>query len=107
MDIKNKLAKVKQIFSMNKRGVFDQLSGAAKGIIGLVFLGTIGVVVVQALQATQTSNSLPYNIAGYGITSIGNMMTQLGTAGTLLGIGVIVFGGAFALYLLGAFGGRR
>lgn len=58
-------------------------------------------IMLGALQTSQTANSLPYNISGNGLTFLSNVTGQLGTAGTILGVSlllVIIAGVGFAGY---------
>ena len=58
---------------------------------------SIGGSVLAGVQSGQTTNSVAYNATGSGLTGIGNLATQSGTIGTILGA-VIIIG-----LLMGAF----
>ena len=64
---------------------------------------SIAAVVIAAVRDTQASNSTAYVAANNSITAVGNLTTQLGTAGTIAGISVIVLA---AVVILGYFGFR-
>jgi hypothetical protein len=58
-------------------------------------------IMLGALRDSQTANSLPYNISQNGLTFLSNVTGQLGTAGTILGVSlllVIIAGIGFAGY---------
>jgi hypothetical protein len=74
--------------------------GLGIGVVSIVVLA----IMLGALQTSQTANSLPSNITGQGLSFLDNTSKQLPTAGTILGvslllviIGVIGFG-AYAGY---------
>jgi hypothetical protein len=85
--------------------------GQAQGWMSFIMVLGIGVVsivvlaiMLGALQASQTANSLPANITGQGLSFLDNTSKQLPTAGTILGvslllliIGAVAFG-AYAGY---------
>jgi hypothetical protein len=82
--------------------------GQAGGFLGFVTSLGIGVVTIvvlaimlNALQGSQTANSYAYNITGDGLTFLDNTTSQFGTAGTVLGVSlllVIIGGIGFAGY---------
>lgn len=58
-------------------------------------------IMLGALQSSQTVNSASYNISGNGLTFLSNVGSQFGTAGTILGVSlllVIIAGVGFAGY---------
>lgn len=87
----------------NKRGMVQGFLQFVMGLgIGVVVIVVLAIM-LGALQGSQTSGSLPYNITGQGLTFLDNTTKQFGTAGTILGvslllliIGGIAFGGYYA-----------
>lgn len=69
----------------------------AVSIVSFVVLA----IMLGALQGTTTANSAEYNITGDGLTFLANLTGQMGTAGTILGVSlllVIIAGVGFAGY---------
>ena len=63
--------------------------------LGLLFGLTIIILsitgdVVSTVQATQTANSVAYNISGNGLTGMLNLSSQFSTIGTIVGLVLIV-----------------
>lgn len=89
---------------MSKKGQTNVWLNLVLGLgIGVVSIVVIAIM-LGALQDSQTASSLPYNITGQGLTFLDNTSAQLGTAGTIVGvslllliIGAIGFGG-YAMY---------
>lgn len=67
--------------------------GLGIGVVSIVVLA----IMLGALQTSQTANSLPANITGQGLTFLDNVSKQLGTAGTILGVSLL-------LLIIGAIG---
>jgi hypothetical protein len=68
------------------------------GVVAIVVLA----IMLGALQTSQTASSLPYNITGQGLTFLDNTSKQLPTAGTILGVSLlllIIGGVAFGGYM--------
>ena len=72
--------------------------------LGLAIFGGIAAVVAKAVRDTQTANSAAYNASNNGLTAIVNFTSQLGSAGTIAGLSVLVLA---AVVILGYFGYKR
>lgn len=81
----------------NKRGQSQMwlalVIGLGIGVVSIVVLA----IMLGALQTSQTAGSLPANITGQGLTFLDNVSKQLGTAGTILGVSLL-------LLIIGAIG---
>ena len=101
MNVTDKLQQIKRDLQ-SRRG--QAAAGWASFGIGLaiaVVSFVVLAIMLGALQTSQTANSLPYNISGNGLTFLSNTTAQLGTAGTILGVSlllVIIAGVGFAGY---------
>lgn len=65
----------------------------ATWVIGIgITVVTIVVLAIMlgALQTSQTAASLPYNITGQGLTFLDNTSKQLPTAGTVIGVALLL-----------------
>tara|TARA_R100000306_G_C4373017_1_gene140803 strand:+ start:1719 stop:1979 length:261 start_codon:yes stop_codon:yes gene_type:complete len=84
------------------------LGGVDKWIAGFLSLGiftTVSAVVIGAIRDTQVTDSAAYNASDNSLTAVGNITAQFGTAGTLVGLGVLALA---AIVIVGYFGmGRR
>jgi hypothetical protein len=69
-------------------------AGGWMSFIMVLGIGVVSIVVLAimlgALQASQTANSLPANITGQGLTFLDNTSKQLPTAGTILGVSLLL-----------------
>lgn len=86
---------------MDKRGQAGGWAAFGIGLAIAVVSFVVLAIMLGALQTSQTVNSLPYNISGNGLTFLSNTTGQLGTAGTILGVSlllVIIAGVGFAGY---------
>lgn len=72
-------------------------SGIALAVAGSVIAIAVTAIVLQAFRDSQTANTSAYNISNGGLTFLLNATNQFGTAGTILGVMLIVF-------IVGAFG---
>jgi len=85
---------------MHKKGNANVWLSLVLGLgIGVVSIVVIAIM-LGALQSSQVAGSLPANITGDGLLFLDNVSSQLGTAGTIAGvslllliIGAIGFGG--------------
>lgn len=57
--------------------------------IGVVTLAVLAIM-LNALQASQTANSYAANITADGLTFLDNLTSQFGTAGTVLGVSLLL-----------------
>ena len=57
----------------------------AVGLIYLASVSGVGIIVLDALNSS-TSNTSAHTIITSGITAIGNLGSQLGTIGTVIGV---------------------
>jgi len=86
---------------MNRKGQVGGWVSFGLGLAISVVSFVVLAIMLGALQTSQTTNSLPYNISGNGLTFLSNVTGQLGTAGTILGVSlllVIIAGVGFAGY---------
>lgn len=98
--------KMKQLWNlaMARRGNADGFMALGAGIAVGVVLFVVLAIMLGALQTSQTANSLPYNITGNGLTFLTNATSQFGTAGTILGVSLLlVIIGAIGLGGYGAY----
>lgn len=51
-----------------------------------IFVIVVFAIMLGALQTSLTSNSVEYNITGRGLTFLDNSTSKFGTAGTILGV---------------------
>ena len=68
------------------------LGGVDKWVAGFLSLGifaAIAAIVIGAVRDTQTASSAAYNASNNALTAVGNLTTQFGTAGTLVGLGIL------------------
>lgn len=86
-------------------------SGQSMGLLGWIGLflaitifGGVSAVVAGAVRDTQAVNSYAYNASNNGLVAIVNFTAQLGSAGTIAGLAVLV---AAAVMILGYFGWRQ
>jgi len=82
------------------------------GFILLTLVGGIGAIVLQSFRATEvtgvaacnatdtTGCSLTYNISTDGLSGISNTTSQFGTAGTILGVALLLGIVFSAFYML-------
>ena len=80
------------------------LGGVDKWVAGFLSLGifaAIAAIVVGAVRDTQTVDSGAYNASNNALTAVGNVTTQFGTAGTLVGLGILALA---AIVIVGYFG---
>jgi len=84
------------------------LGGVDKWVAGFLSLGifaAIAAIVIGAVRDTQTTSSAAYNASNNALTAVGNLTAQFGTAGTLVGLGILALA---AIVIVGYFGmGRR
>lgn len=88
----------------NKRGQVNGFLQFTVGLaIGVVLIGVVAIM-LQAFKDSQTANSYAANISQDGLTFLDNTTSQFGTAGTVLGvslllviIGALGFGGYMAV----------
>ena len=84
------------------------LGGVDKWVAGFLSLGifaAIAAIVIGAVRDTQTAQSAAYNASNNALTAVGNLTAQFGTAGTLVGLGILALA---AIVIVGYFGmGRR
>ena len=74
------------------------------GFIGLGIFASLGAIVIASVRDTQTANSASYNASNNALTAVGNVTAQFGTAGTLVGLGVLALA---ALIVMSYFRGRQ
>lgn len=93
------------------REFVEDREGANMGLLGWIALflaitifGGVSAVVAGAVRDTQTANTAAYNASNNGLTAIVNFTSQLGSAGTIAGLAVLV---AAAVMILGYFGWTR
>lgn len=88
---------------INKKGMTP---GDVTAVIASIALGIFVIVVfaimLGALQDDQTAGSLEYNITGRGLTFIDNATSKFGTAGTIVGVLLLL-----GLVGLAGFGGYK
>ena len=80
------------------------LGGVDKWVAGFLSLGifcTVAAVVIGAIRDTQVADSSAYNASNNALTAVGNITTQFGTAGTLVGLGILALA---AIVIVGYFG---
>lgn len=88
---------------MNKRGQIAGLTGnILQFAIVVIILAVVGIILAN-LQATQTTDSVGYNITGDGLTGVTNISNQLGLMGLIIVMGAIlvIVLGIFAFNKLG------
>lgn len=60
-------------------------------VLGIIaFVGAAVALGLSAFQADLTANSYAYNITTDMLTSIDNMVSQMPTVGTIIGVGLLV-----------------
>jgi len=88
--------------NLGRRGqALDGWAGFGMAMGAAVVAFVVLAIMLGALQGTTTANSVEYNITGNGLTFLSNTTGQLGTAGTILGVSlllVIIAGVGFAGY---------
>jgi hypothetical protein len=87
---------------MNKKGQIT-FGNAPSVVISLVLMGMVAAAGVIALVAFRngSSDATANTSITSAVTGIGNFTTQLGTVGTMIGVGLIL------LVVLGVFGMRN
>lgn len=98
--LKQSKAKAENV-RLGKKGVMGGLMNNIIGFGVLVIATAIVGIILANLQATQTTDSIGFNITGFGLTGISNVAQQFG----LMGI-VIVMVAILAL-VLGLFAIRQ
>ena len=84
--------------------VDGNLMGWIALFLGLTIFGGIAAVVAGAVRDTSVANSAAWNASNNGLTAIVNFTAQLGSAGTIAGLSVLVLA---AVVILGYFGYKR
>lgn len=79
-------------------------------VLGIIaFVGAAVALGLDAFAADLTANSYAYNITTTMLTAVDNMVAQMPTIGTIIGIGLLVgiVVGAFWLFGTQATGGKK
>lgn len=80
-----------------KKGQTNVFMALVMGLgIGIVAIAILAIM-LQAFKDSQTANSIGANISGDGLTFLDNTTSQFGTAGTILGVSLL-------LVIIGAIG---
>ena len=82
----------------------NNLMGWIALFLGLAIFGGIAAVVAQAVRDTSTVSTSAWNASNNGLLAIVNFTGQLGSAGTIAGLSVLVLA---AVVILGYFGYRK
>jgi hypothetical protein len=84
------------------------LGGVDKWVAGFLSLGifaAIAAIVIGSVRDTQDLDTAAYNASNNALSAVGNLTTQFGTAGTLVGLGLLALA---AIVIVGYFGfGKR
>lgn len=87
--IKSRAESVRET-SMARKGQVGSWGGIAMAVGGGVLGIAVLAIVLQAFRDSQTVNSSAYNITQGGLSFLTNATEQFGTAGTILGVMLIV-----------------
>lgn len=74
----------------NKKGMADNVLSAALSIGGAVMVIAVLAIVLGAFRDGTTANSYEYNISNRGLTFLDNATSKFGTAGTIVGVLVLL-----------------
>ena len=85
---------------MKKKGQVS-FASAPVMVMSLVLMGLVaaaGIIALVAFKSTNSTDATANTSIGYAITGISNFTAQLGTVGTMIGVGLIL------VVILGVFG---
>ena len=87
----------------NKKGNLGVWLQTGVVIVGGLMLWAVSAITLQAFRDSQTSGGYAYNISQGGLTFLSNASSQLGTAGTILGVSLllVIIGGIGVLGYMG------
>lgn len=89
MNLKKKFEELRKQ-QMSKKGQVGAWLTAGIAVIGGLVVWAVSAIVMQAFRDSQTTNSYAYNISQGGLTFLANASSQLGTAGTILGVSLLL-----------------
>ena len=78
------------LLAKNKKGNLGAWLGIGVAIVGGLMIWAVSAITLQAFRDSQTSGTLAYNITNGGLTFLSNASSQLGTAGTILGVSLLL-----------------
>ena len=94
---------LKKILAGTKKGFIDMYQGVmlVLSLVVIAIVGSIGATILATNQATQTTNSVAYNVSGYGLTGLNSFASQLSNVGLVGGLAlilIVLFGGLYFLF---------
>lgn len=74
-----------------KKGMtLGDAAGMALSFVVFVVMVSVGGLVLAGIQTGQVTDSVAYNVTGFGLTGITNLGNQAGTIGTIIGAAILI-----------------